>query len=189
MIIEKISNVLSEPCHGFVHQANCQNRMGSGVALQVKQKYPRTAEADLNTVAGDRSKLGTFSWALNEDGKIGYNLYSQFNYGYDGKCYTDYEAMKNGLTAIKKHLSQFSTTPTDPVLAIPAKIGCTRGGGDWNIVKGILYEIFGTGPVTLVICNFSEYSEHHNSGSIMTSDQKAKLREAFKKAELMGNEF
>ncbi len=36
--------------------------MQSGIARQIREKYPEAYEADCKTVAGDIKKLGTFSW-------------------------------------------------------------------------------------------------------------------------------
>ena len=52
----------------IVHGCNCFCTMGAGIAKTIKQKFPAAYEADLQTVNGDKSKLGQISWA-NIEGK------------------------------------------------------------------------------------------------------------------------
>jgi hypothetical protein len=177
MITHVIGNLVTYPLDGFIHQANCQCTMGSGVAKFVKETYPEVYEADLLTLKGDLTKMGSFSFAKTTDGKIGYNLYSQFNFGYDGKCYTDYEAIRCGLTKIKDHIKL--NIREDAKIGIPCRMGCARGGGDWNIVMGIIKDIFENDTINIVICEFKEYSQQEE-------DFKNKLRKAYKTADVMG---
>lgn len=47
----------------IVHGCNCFNNMGAGIAYAIARRYPAAREADAVTVRGDKSKLGTFTWA------------------------------------------------------------------------------------------------------------------------------
>ncbi len=70
---------------GIIHQANCQNTMGSGIAREIRARYPEAYEVDCKTIAGDYKKLGTFSSVKTKDGKfVIYNCYSQESY----PCYS-----------------------------------------------------------------------------------------------------
>lgn len=182
MITHVQGNLVTYPLDAFIHQANCFCIMGSGVAKSVRETYPEVYEADLITQKGDKSKLGTFSFAKTHDGKVGYNLYSQYDFGYDGKCRTNYEAMRQGLLRIKDHLvANFLESNSCLKVGIPCKMGCARGGGDWNKVLQIIKDVFeGSYFVDVVICEFREYS---------TKDDETikKLRVAYKHADLMGN--
>jgi len=51
-----------------IHGANCFCTMGSGVALTVKNNYPKAFLADQLTESGDQRKLGKFTQA-HIDGK------------------------------------------------------------------------------------------------------------------------
>lgn len=148
-------DMLEAPLDAFMHQANCFCTMGSGVAKSVREKYPEVYAADCKTVKGDKTKLGTFSFAHTHDAKIGYNLYSQYDFGHDGKQYTNYDAMRTGFIAIKKHLENIIPFAT---LGMPCRMGCTRGGGNWILVLAMVYEIFDNTPLTVVVCEFKEYS-------------------------------
>lgn len=177
MITHVIGNLVKEPLDAFLHQANCFNTMRSGVAKDVSEKYPEVYEADCRTTSGDVGKLGTFSFAKTKDGKVGYNLYSQFNFGYDGKCYTNYDAIRHGLEKIREHVK--TTIKPDARVGIPCRMGCARGGGDWNEVLKIINEIFEKDSINIVICEFREYTQQ-------AADDLNKLRKAYKTAELMG---
>jgi hypothetical protein len=151
--------------------------MGSGVAKEVRETYPEVYEADCRTIKGDANKLGTFSFSKTRDGKIGYNLYSQFNYGYDGKCYTNYEAMRCGLEKIRDHVK--SNISSNAKVGIPCRMGCARGGGNWDEVLRIIKEVFENDSVEVVICEFREYSQPQE-------DFKNKVKELYKKVDLLG---
>jgi cellobiose phosphorylase len=122
--------------------------------------------------------MGTFSFAKTHDGKIGYNLYSQYDFGYDGKLRTVYSDMKKGLSSIRKHI-QDNIKPNARV-GIPCRMGCARGGGDWNEVLKIITETFENTDIEVVICEFKEYTQQ-------AANDLTKLRAAYKNAELMGN--
>lgn len=177
MITHRIGNLVREPLDAWIHQCNCFNTMGSGVAKEVRESYPEVYEADCRTIKGDTGKLGSFSFAKTKDGKVGYNLYSQFNYGYDGKLYTNYDAMRRGLEKIREHIR--TNLKTNAKVGIPCRMGCARGGGDWNEVLRIITEVFEKESVEIVICEFKEYSKQEENF-------KSKLRTAYKKSELLG---
>lgn len=178
MIEFRVGNLLKQSdLNAWIHQCNCFNTMGSGVSREVRETYPEVYDADCRTVKGDTNKLGTFSFAKTKDGKIGYNLYSQFNYGYDGKLYTNYEAMRHGLEKICEHIKT-NLKPNSKV-GIPCRMGCARGGGNWDEVLKIIYEVFENESFDIVICEFKEYSKTEE-------DLKNKLRIAYKKSELLG---
>ena len=75
MIINKDVNIFDLPTQAIIHQANCQTTMGSGIAKQIREKYPEAFEADCRTTRGDITKLGSFSWVKARDGKYIYNCY------------------------------------------------------------------------------------------------------------------
>jgi hypothetical protein len=57
------------------------------------------------------------------------NIFTQLNYGRDGKRYLDYEALYVGFEKLYNRSSMY-----DLPLCIP-KIGCGLAGGDWVIVR------------------------------------------------------
>lgn len=119
------------------HQANCFCRMGSGVAKDIRNRLPQAVEADMMTSVGDRRKLGTFTVGHSPYGPV-YNLYGQYNYGYDGKQYTIYEALRGALMNMRDDLPKFAK------IGFP-KMGAGLAGGDWDTIAGIIEDVFKDG--------------------------------------------
>lgn len=114
------------------HQVNCQARMGSGVAKQVRAKYPEVYDAYVGFCNEESNAFGRVQFAQANDCKVIVNMFAQSNYGYDGKLYTDYTAFQSCLKRIKL------TVPAGETIAMPFKIGCGLGGGDWNVIFGLI---------------------------------------------------
>lgn len=151
MIIRKDCNIFDGGAEGIIHQANCFNTMGSGIARQIREKYPEAYEADCKTVAGDYKKLGTFSWVQTNDKKFYiYNCYSQYRYGTDTR-HTNYEAIYNGLSIIKQHSIQHGLK----TISLPHSMGCVLGGGSWHVVSAIIEDIFDDHSIDLYICRYT----------------------------------
>ena len=108
----------------IIHGCNCFCTMGAGIAKQIKFSFPEAYEADLNTVKGDKSKLGKISWSEVEtpNGKlIIVNAYIQFDWRGKGNK-ADYEAIRHTFRKVKKQFSGKS-------IGYPA-IGAGLAGGD-----------------------------------------------------------
>lgn len=133
----------------ILHQVNCQGVMGSGVAKQVREKYPwvfdeykRTCDDAKKLPNGTKDLLVTAQFVfINETKQIG-NLFAQDRFGYDGKCYSDYDALKKCLSSVKKKFE-------GKKIAIPYLMACHRGGGNWETVYKIIEETLAGCDVTL----------------------------------------
>lgn len=129
------------------HQVNCKGKMGSGVAKQIREKYPVAYESYrllYNSEKNDTAKLlGHIQWCYCKDDQMEngvrtiINMFAQDRYGYDGKCYTDYRAFEYCLEQIK------GVVLTNETIAMPYKIGCGLAGGDWNIIYGLIDRVLG----------------------------------------------
>lgn len=151
MIIRKDCNIFDGVADGIIHQANCFNTMGSGIARQIRERYPEAYNADCKTISGDYKKMGTFSWTKTNDQKFYiYNCYSQYKYGRDTR-HTNYEAIYNGLSAIEQHASRNNLKS----LSLPHNMGCVLGGGSWHVVNAIIEDIFENKSINLYICRYS----------------------------------
>lgn len=121
------------------HQVNCQGKMGSGVAKAIRDKYIAVYEqyrAYVNKVVDKSKLLGhvQFIQVSNDPEVKPYyvvNMFTQLDFGYDGKQYTSYEAFKMALAEINKNCAGYE-------VAFPWKIGCVRGGADWNTVLNMI---------------------------------------------------
>jgi O-acetyl-ADP-ribose deacetylase (regulator of RNase III) len=62
----------------IVQGCNCFNAMGGGIAREIRERYPKCAEADNATNKGDYNKLGT--WTYHKEPKFTIiNAYTQYN--------------------------------------------------------------------------------------------------------------
>lgn len=130
----------------IIHQANCHNVFGAGIAKTIKELYPEAYWADRTCGLRPIDKLGSFTYADCLD-KIIVNMYSQKDFGnIQGRCYTQYDAMRRALKCIR---GKFGDVPAH---AVPYKIGCGLAGGDWGIVQDILFDIYGASEIKLIIC-------------------------------------
>ena len=142
MIILK-GDLLETPFEIIAHQVNCQGKMNSGVAKQIREKFSWAYDAYiacLNQHEADYM-LGK-SQIIWQNGHTIFNIFGQYNYGYDGKQYTNYKALDS---AFREAILHYRDNDVDDIkqipIAIPYKIGCDRGGGDWDTVKEILEKI------------------------------------------------
>lgn len=132
--------------HAIAHQANCFNTMGSGIAKQIREQFPEAYEADQATVRGDRGKLGSLTFTMNEYGSI-YNLYGQYNYGREeGRIYTQLDALGQALYTMSLFLeaeADARAIPTSELCVGLPKIGCGLAGEDWSNVEPLIEETLG----------------------------------------------
>lgn len=167
MIQYKVGDLIEALKSGEVssigHQANCFNTMNSGVAKAIRLAFPQVYEVDCFTKKGDRNKLGNVTAAEyeREDQSVGiiYNLYGQYNYGYDAKGYTNYEALRGALLNMRKDLDGAVGKEDWKKVGFP-KIGAGLGGGDWSVIEGIIMDVFdGEYDVTIYVLRGSDVPE------------------------------
>ena len=108
------------------HQVNLLGVMGAGLALKIRNKYPEVYDEYVKYCKG--AKLGDVLFAKANDGKIVANIFGQHNIGRTG-LFTDYEALYVGLIKVRRE---------NMTTAIPYKIGCGLGGGDWGVVSNLI---------------------------------------------------
>jgi O-acetyl-ADP-ribose deacetylase (regulator of RNase III) len=114
----------------ITHGCNCYCTMGSGIAKQIKQIFPRAYEEDCKTIVGDRKKLGTLSFVKIKDLWI-VNSYTQYGYG-GSVINTDYNALRKCFKEVKALFTGLR-------IGYP-KIGAGLGGGNWNLISRIIEE-------------------------------------------------
>ena len=140
------------------HQVNCQGVMGSGVAKTVRERYPEVYNKYLDFCKHadgmPKRLLGmvqpcSISKNNNEFYPIITNLFAQENFGYNGKCYTDYGALRKCLEAVEE------ASDKNTIVAFPYLMGCHRGGGDWNIVYKMIEEVFADSDCEVLICEYN----------------------------------
>ena len=116
----------------IVHQVNCMGVMGSGVAKQIKEKYPIVYDEYMNCFKEHTKEelLGRITMTNVDCNTTVVNMFSQFGYGRE-KVHTDYIAMSKALNSINTYCKGRD-------IAFPYMIGCCRGGGDFNVVLQLI---------------------------------------------------
>lgn len=159
MIYYRIGDLLEQKdINVILHVANIYCTMQAGVALAIKNKYPEAYQADLKTKYGDKSKIGTFSWAKTSDDKVICNLYAMKGLGTKERQ-LDYEAFYSCLEQIKK-LIEGSTKQYK--IGIPYLIGCSLAGGDWEICKPMINSVFAQSDIPTIICVLPQFQNQIN---------------------------
>ena len=113
----------------IVQGCNCFETMGSGIAREIKERYPQAYYADLKySTAGDYNKLGCYSVMIGKQFTI-VNAYTQYGFsrGSDVFEYTSFELILQKL-AHKYPGCKFG---------FPL-IGCGLAGGDKDRIVGML---------------------------------------------------
>lgn len=132
-------DLLESGCDYICHQVNCLGIMGSGIARQIREKWPKVYDVYSAHCyeTGKYSLLGDIDIVPLADGNNVINMYSQLDCGYDGKRYTSYDAFDKALHKIKSCVKKNST------IGFPKNIGCGLGGGDWRIVSAMIEAVLG----------------------------------------------
>lgn len=115
----------------IAHGVNRQRVMGSGVAKAIYTKWPQVKESYMKEFP--IPKLGSIRISYSDNNVTIYNCYTQENYGYDGKKYADINAIIDCLENVIKDTN-------DRKIHIP-KIGCDRGGNNWNTLEVFLLKL------------------------------------------------
>lgn len=137
------------------HQVNCQGAMNSGIAKHIRNVYPQVYDKymkkwNMYSNTNKKALLGSIQIvSLFEDHVEKFyphciNMFSQENYGYNGKQYTSYDAFWNCLNQIKEEIS------SDAKIGFPHGIGCVRGGANWHVILKMIEEVFSEHYVYIV---------------------------------------
>jgi O-acetyl-ADP-ribose deacetylase (regulator of RNase III) len=113
----------------IVHGCNCYHTMGAGIAKAIKLTFPEAYEADKQTTKGDKSKLGTISFAeVSLDGRrlVIVNAYTQHEFG-RGKRHANEEAIEQAFRAVKARFG-------DLRIGYP-RVGAGLAKGDWSKIS------------------------------------------------------
>ena len=160
MIIHKKCDIFESGADIICHQVNCQGVMGSGLAKQVRERYPAVYRAYKEWCEDYKTEelLGMSQFVpvkkpweeRGENDPISIiNIFGQLDYGY-GKCHTDYNALKHAFQNISLLVRMSNPSP---IIAFPYKFGCARGGGDWEVVRGMIEEAFQDCMVFICECD------------------------------------
>lgn len=153
MVQYKTGNLLDAPVDYICHQVNCQGRMGSGIAKQIKERWPivydqyiaafKEREEEIVKLCGQwetqidvsETFLGHLQQIPVNDTQTVINMFAQQWYGYDGKRYTSYDAFWACLGGIR------DSVPKGSKIGFPMGIGCGLGGANWEVISTMIEEV------------------------------------------------
>lgn len=142
-------NLLDTDAELILHQVNCQGKMNSGVAKAIREKWPVVYEEYIKLFSKDFFvvKLGICQPVSISDNQKVINMFSQDNYGYDGKMYTSYDAINTCLGKVK----DYCVNNGYKRIALPYKMCCCRGGANWGVIMALLKANFEDTDITIEI--------------------------------------
>lgn len=141
-IIYKIGSILEATEPYIIHGCNAQGRMGSGVAKVLMDRYPEVRERYLDLYEyfqhGSEPFLGTIHKVQTQGRHTVFNAITQEHFGYDGKLYASYDAIRQCMTALDHTMADIEASKGEtPHVAMPL-LGCGLAGGDWQLVSAIV---------------------------------------------------
>lgn len=140
-MIEKVHGDVRDAEGLILHCVNCQGVMGSGVAKDLRDRWPIVFSEYRKFYEGVRLKshlLGEMQPVKVDEVRTVINIFGQQNYGKDKQLYLNYYALA---VALKKTASWIQMFDLEPVINFPL-IGCGTAGGDWNVVSELIEKHF-----------------------------------------------
>lgn len=132
--IEK--NLLDIEYGVICHQTNCKQKFNSGVAKSIREKWPIVYETYMdfcNEQKDDWMLLGEILPVKIERDLWVVNIFGQYDFGYDGRRYTEYCAFRQAL-----HNLTFFKEIYSVGAYFPERCASDRGGADWNIISNMI---------------------------------------------------
>lgn len=151
----KNGDLMKSDAQMICHQVNCQGVMGSGVARQIRSKWPLVyKEYRIACETNEAERLETkdllgycqFVGVKNDAGNLAVvaNMFAQDRYG-GGQKHTDDAAFAECL----RRIANAARATGIRTIAMPYMIGCCRGGGDWNTIYNLIETALRDFDVTL----------------------------------------
>lgn len=117
----------------FLHGCNAQGQMGSGVADQVRERWPEVFDFyEKHCESRDpEDLLGSVIWATADDESVEVaNAITQKDYGSPSEQHADLEAIEECLDEVDKRY----WVDLDAVF-VSVRVGCGLGGLEWDDVR------------------------------------------------------
>lgn len=131
-------DVFKSSANIIAHGCNCRGGFGAGIAVQVAKLFPKARDMYMKKFHNEGWRVGEVQLVHVGGDKFIANCATQDKYGSPkgGAVYVSYEGFRVVMEELKKNCLEYNLT-----LAMP-KIGSDLAGGDWNILEGILNEVF-----------------------------------------------
>ncbi len=127
-----ITKVVLERGGSIVHQGNLLKVAGAGVALAIRNAWPRWY-IHFSHKSAQLGQIDAFPVQATPPISI-ITLYAQRGIGRE-KRQTDYQAFTTAIQEVRE-LYRMRVIPSP--IYLPYKIGCGLGGGDWDVILSII---------------------------------------------------
>lgn len=122
-----------------MHGCNAQGVMGSGIAGQIRLRYPQAFE-DYYDVWKKRRALDLGDVIFTDvDMGAGFhiaNAITQLNFGHDGSKYVSYKAVYEAMKTVAREAAERGLSVHYP------QIGAGLAGGDWSVIQTCIDSAF-----------------------------------------------
>lgn len=126
-------DLLASNLEVIAHGCNCRGVMGSGIAVQIRSKWPNVYEVYKLKHRVMGLELGTILPIRTLDGRLVINCMTQQDFGGGNKRYIDYSAIESCIAAMDNSVRDWGVAE----IGMP-KIGAGLGGGDWDQIEDII---------------------------------------------------
>ena len=135
MIEYRTGNIANVTSGVVAHGCNAQGVMRSGVALAVRNRWPRVFDSYKHFVHYQRPLLGKVDLVKINDDLLVANCITQVLFGREpGIRYVSYVAVTMCFEELRRQLAELNT---DYVINIP-RVGAGLGGGKWEIISKLI---------------------------------------------------
>lgn len=135
-IVYLVGDLLESPYRLILHGCNAQGVMGSGVAKQIRKKFPQAFDEYHAAYGKEMLWLGDVIFT-DCGNKIVANGITQQYYGRSGECFVSYEAINN----VMEDTHNYALKHGIEHVAMPL-IGSKLGGGSWKKISSIIEDKF-----------------------------------------------
>ena len=141
-------DLLESGCEYICHQVNCQGKMNSGVAKQIKDKWSDVfKQYDYHVKMCEKSCLGDCQMVQINKSQFVANLFGQRYYGRENLRYTSYDGIYDALAKLQVYMNNRNCNS----VAFPYKMSSDRGGADWNVILTMIESVFKDTNITIEI--------------------------------------
>ena len=141
----KKGDILQGGDNVIAHQVNCVGVMGSGVALAIKNKYPRVFAEYLEFCRKVKNEggelLGKVQFVeIPNDNLLVANLFGQNTFSSEpGVMSTSYDAIYTAMCNMRDELIKRGSIAT---IGFPYGMSSVRAGADWNVIYEMIKSVF-----------------------------------------------
>lgn len=126
----------------ILQQVNCQDKMGSGFAKALFEKWP-VVKTDYHKYCQGRTSanlLGQLLVVKVAPELYVANLFGQLEYGKFPIRYTSYDALDDALLKVRSHMDEVGLNSADVHHPL---MGAGLGGGNWPVIEALIHQRVG----------------------------------------------